>query len=89
MTEQEKEEEELNRMARDDDKRRRNTAASARFRVRKKEREAALEASAKTLQQKVIELEKEVEALKTENSWLRELIVQKSRAEPSAASKKE
>lgn len=58
-----------------EDKRRRNTAASARFRLKKKEREAALEKKAKELEVKVGELEKECEALRRENGWLKGLVV--------------
>jgi len=79
----------LNNVAREEDKRRRNTAASARFRIRKKEREAALEVSAKKLQSKVAELEKEVSALRLENRWLRDLITEKSRTDSSSSQSKE
>lgn len=58
-----------------EDKRRRNTAASARFRLKKKEREAALERKAKELEIRVGELEKECEALRRENGWLKGLVV--------------
>jgi len=58
-----------------EDKRRRNTAASARFRQKKKEREAALEARAKELQDQVTGLEKECETLRRENNWLKGLVV--------------
>ena len=58
-----------------EDKRRRNTAASARFRLKKKEREAALEGRAKELETKVAELERECEGLRRENGWLRGLVV--------------
>ncbi|PPQ66314.1 hypothetical protein CVT26_011146 [Gymnopilus dilepis] len=58
-----------------EDKRRRNTAASARFRLKKKEREAALESKAKELEVKVTELERECEALRRENGWLKGLVV--------------
>jgi len=58
-----------------EDKRRRNTAASARFRLKKKEREAALEKKAKELEVKVSELEKECEGLRRENGWLKGLVV--------------
>ncbi|GAA5821290.1 hypothetical protein JCM11251_004555 [Rhodosporidiobolus azoricus] len=77
-------EEQLNALAIEEDKRRRNTAASARFRVKKKQREAALEQSAKELRDRVAALEKEVETLRTENGWLRGLIVDKT-AEAAAA----
>jgi len=58
-----------------EDKRRRNTAASARFRLKKKEREAALEGKAKELETKASELEKECKDLRRENEWLKGLIV--------------
>lgn len=58
-----------------EDKRRRNTAASARFRMKKKEREAALEGKAKELEMKVSELERECEGLRRENGWLKGLVV--------------
>ncbi|KAF9025347.1 hypothetical protein BDZ89DRAFT_83005 [Hymenopellis radicata] len=58
-----------------DEKRRRNTAASARFRAKKKEREAALEEKAKILETRVGELERECEGLRRENGWLRGLVV--------------
>jgi hypothetical protein len=58
-----------------EDKRRRNTAASARFRLKKKEREAALEGKAKELETRVSELERECEGLRRENGWLKGLVV--------------
>ncbi|EEB98371.1 hypothetical protein MPER_02131, partial [Moniliophthora perniciosa FA553] len=58
-----------------EDKRRRNTAASARFRLKKKEREMALESKAKELEVRVNELERECEALRRENGWLKGLVV--------------
>jgi hypothetical protein len=58
-----------------EDKRKRNTAASARFRLKKKEREAALESRAKELEAKVSELERECEGLRRENGWLKGLVV--------------
>ncbi|SPC63502.1 uncharacterized protein UHOD_01173 [Ustilago sp. UG-2017b] len=65
---------EANRLAIEEDKRRRNTAASARFRIKKKQREAALEHAAKELQQRLADLEAENARLKTENGWLKSLI---------------
>ncbi|WFD20361.1 hypothetical protein MCAP1_002605 [Malassezia caprae] len=65
---------EANRLAIEEDKRRRNTAASARFRIKKKQREAALEMSARELESQVSELKQENERLRTENEWLRRLI---------------
>ncbi|KAL9126855.1 MAG: hypothetical protein Q9217_004163 [Psora testacea] len=63
------------RLAAEEDKRRRNTAASARFRVKKKQREQALEKTAEELKQKAQELEAKVMSLQTENEWLRGLVV--------------
>ena len=65
---------ETNRLAIEEDKRRRNTAASARFRIKKKQREAALEMSARELEGQVAELRQENERLRTENEWLKRLI---------------
>lgn len=64
--------------AAEEDKRRRNTAASARFRVKKKQREQALERTAKELGDKAKELEKRVGQLETENEWLRGLVVERN-----------
>lgn len=58
-----------------EDKRRRNTAASARFRLKKKEREVALEKKSKELETRLTELERECEALRKENGWLKGLVV--------------
>jgi len=58
-----------------EDKRRRNTAASARFRLKKKEREAALDSRAQALEDRVTSLERECEGLRRENGWLRGLVV--------------
>jgi hypothetical protein len=63
----------------EEDKRRRNTAASARFRLKKKEREADLEKKTKDMSSRCDELHKRIGALETENRWLRELITERSR----------
>ncbi|KAJ1797078.1 hypothetical protein LPJ59_003355, partial [Coemansia sp. RSA 2399] len=52
------------------DKRRRNTAASARFRVKKKMREQALEQNAREMTAKADALEKRVQELEMETRWL-------------------
>ena len=70
--------EEQSRLAAEEDKRRRNTAASARFRVKKKARERALEKSQKELSEKVVTLESRIQTLETENKWLRELVMEKN-----------
>ncbi|RYP54219.1 hypothetical protein DL768_000998 [Monosporascus sp. mg162] len=70
--------EEQTRLAAEEDKRRRNTAASARFRIKKKAREQALEKSQKELGDKVIKLESRIQTLETENKWLRELVMEKN-----------
>ncbi|KAJ3933627.1 MAG: hypothetical protein NXY57DRAFT_789244 [Lentinula lateritia] len=58
-----------------EDKRQRNTAASARFRLKKKEREIALDKQTKELEARVNELEKRCEGLRRENGWLKGLVV--------------
>ncbi|KAI8376112.1 uncharacterized protein BYT42DRAFT_573453 [Radiomyces spectabilis] len=65
------------RLAADEDKRRRNTAASARFRMKKKMREQALEQTAKEMTLKAEALEKRVQELQMEAKWLRALVVEK------------
>lgn len=65
---------EANRLAIEEDKRKRNTAASARFRVKKKQREAALEAHTKELSTQLKDLKDEVNKLRNENQWLKGLI---------------
>ncbi|CAJ2510819.1 Uu.00g064440.m01.CDS01 [Anthostomella pinea] len=70
--------EEQSRFAAEEDKRRRNTAASARFRVKKKAREQALEKREKDLADKVSSLEGRIQSLETENKWLRELVMEKT-----------
>ncbi len=70
--------EDQSRFAAEEDKRRRNTAASARFRVKKKAREQALEKSQKELGEKVVALEGRIQTLETENKWLRELVMEKN-----------
>jgi hypothetical protein len=66
------------RVAAEEDKRRRNTAASARFRIKKKQREQALEASAKEMTDKAHRLETKVHQLELENKWLKSLITEKN-----------
>jgi hypothetical protein len=63
--------------AAEEDKRRRNTAASARFRVKKKQREQALEKTAKEKSDRANLLEQRVQDLERENAWLKTLIVGK------------
>lgn len=77
--------EEVSRIAAEEDKRRRNTAASARFRVKKKQREQALEKSAKEMSEKVAALEQKITQLETENQWLKKLVIEKN--EGTATSK--
>jgi hypothetical protein len=66
-------------LAIEEEKRRRNTAASARFRLKKKEREQALEKTAQEMTERVRELEQRVGQLELENKWLRGLIVERRR----------
>ena len=77
--------EEASRQAAEEDKRRRNTAASARFRVKKKQREAALERSAKDMSDKVAALEGRINQLETENKWLKNLITEKNESNEDIA----
>lgn len=70
--------EEATRLAAEEDKRRRNTAASARFRVKKKQREQALEKNNKEMNDKVTSLEGRIQQLETENKWLKNLIMEKN-----------
>ena len=70
--------EEQSRFAAEEDKRRRNTAASARFRVKKKQREQALEKQSKEMSDKVLQLENKVQQLEMENKWLKGLITDKN-----------
>ena len=65
------------RFAAEEDKRRRNTAASARFRVKKKQREQAMEKTAKEMTERVSSLESRVVQLEMENKILKDLIVAK------------
>ncbi|KAJ4352670.1 hypothetical protein N0V95_004054 [Ascochyta clinopodiicola] len=73
------------RVAAEEDKRRRNTAASARFRVKKKQREQALEKTAKDMSDRVQQLEARIGQLETENAWLKGLITEKSSGKSSAS----
>lgn len=70
--------EDQSRLAAEEDKRRRNTAASARFRIKKKQREQALEKSAKDMTDKVTALENRINLLETENRWLKNLVMEKN-----------
>jgi hypothetical protein len=69
--------EDRTRFAAEEDKRRRNTAASARFRVKKKLREQALEKTSKEMSDRASALEKRLQELETENRWLKGLITEK------------
>lgn len=70
--------EEASRLAAEEDKRRRNTAASARFRIKKKQREQALEKSAKEMADKVSAMEMKINQLEMENNLLKNLITEKN-----------
>lgn len=76
--------EEASRLAAEEDKRRRNTAASARFRVKKKQREQALERTAKEMTDKCSALEQRIGQLEMENKWLKNLITEKNSAEDAS-----
>ena len=81
--------EEQSRLAAEEDKRRRNTAASARFRVKKKQREQALEKTAKDMTDKVNALEARISQLEMENKWLKGLITEKHEARDGVGELKE
>ena len=66
------------RLAAEEDKRRRNTAASARFRVKKKQREQALERTVNEMNDKNTALEATINRLEMENKWLKNLITEKN-----------
>jgi hypothetical protein len=66
------------RMAAEEDKRRRNTAASARFRVKKKQREQALERTVKEVKDRNTALEVKITQLEMENKWLKNLVTEKN-----------
>ncbi|CEG71494.1 Putative Regulatory protein cys-3 [Rhizopus microsporus] len=61
----------------DDDKRRRNTAASARFRIKKKMREQAMEQSVREMSTKSEQLQERVDQLESEIKFLRNLLLDK------------
>ncbi len=60
----------------EEDKRRRNTAASARFRVKKKQREQALEKAAKEMTDRLTGHESRIRELEQENKWLKGLLTE-------------
>lgn len=68
------------RMAAEEDRRRRNTAASARFRMKKKQREQALERTVRETTEKNASLEARVAQLEMENRWLKNLLTEKHEA---------
>jgi hypothetical protein len=60
----------------EEDKRRRNTAASARFRVKKKQREQALEKAAREMTDRLSGHEARIKELEQENKWLKGLLTE-------------
>ncbi|KAI8069250.1 hypothetical protein BC940DRAFT_272410 [Gongronella butleri] len=67
-------------MTPEEDKRRRNTAASARFRMKKKQREHALQQTVQEMTQRTEQLEERCKELELEAKWLRALLVEKNPA---------
>ncbi|KIJ68640.1 hypothetical protein HYDPIDRAFT_106870 [Hydnomerulius pinastri MD-312] len=63
-----------------EDKRRRNTAASARFRIKKKQKTLNLERTVSDLTGRTEELEREAADLRRENGWLKEIVLLKGRS---------
>lgn len=78
VEEQEEDDEEDQNQTPDEDKRRRNTAASARFRVKKKMREQAMEQSVREMAMKSDNLQDRVNNLETEIKFLRSLLLDKA-----------
>ncbi|KAI0724195.1 hypothetical protein C8T65DRAFT_704108 [Cerioporus squamosus] len=70
---------EVDSIAISEDKRRRNTAASARFRIKKKQWTLNLERTISDLSGRVEELEREASELRRENGWLKEIVMLKSK----------
>lgn len=71
------------RGAAEEDRRRRNTAASARFRMKKKQREQTLERTVRETTEKNASLEARVAQLEMENRWLKNLLTEKHDASTS------
>lgn len=69
--------EEHGRIVAEEDRRRRNTAASARFRMKKKQREQTLERTVRDVTEKNATLESRIAQLETENRWLKNLLTEK------------
>ncbi|ORE09819.1 hypothetical protein BCV72DRAFT_52777 [Rhizopus microsporus var. microsporus] len=61
----------------DEDKRKRNTAASARFRIKKKQREQSMQETVKEMTEKSEALQNRVHELEQEIKWLRGLLIEK------------
>lgn len=72
--------EEYARRAAEEDRRRRNTAASARFRMKKKQREQSLEQTVRETAERNANLEARVAQLELENRWLKNLVTEKHEA---------
>ena len=73
-------------IAADEDKRRRNTAASARFRIKKKMREQAMEQNVQEMKAKSDRLQNRVNELELEVKWLRNLLIEKRENNNSSSS---
>ena len=71
-------------VAAEEDRRRRNTAASARFRMKKKQREQTLERTVRETTDKNATLEARVAQLEMENRWLKNLLTEKHDTSASA-----
>lgn len=78
--------EEQSRLSVEEDKRRRNTAASARFRVKKKQREQTLERTVRDANELNASLEARVAQLEMENRWLKNLLTEKNEHGGSSSS---
>lgn len=65
----------------EEDKRKRNTAASARFRIKKKQREQSMEKTVQEMTEKSTGLENRVKELELEIKFLRGLLIEKKQEE--------
>lgn len=67
----------------EEDKRKRNTAASARFRIKKKQREQTLEKTVRDMTEKSTGLENRVRELELEIKFLKGLLIEKDLSKPA------
>lgn len=73
----------------EEEKRKRNTAASARFRIKKKQREQLMEKTVQDMTEKSEKLEKHVHELESEIKFLKSLLLEKESCKPLFEEKQE